>query len=61
MPMTAEQLVESNRLIATMEAKAAHWDEQARIWKGFPVEEQCRDYAQHIRVMVELQKLKQLD
>ncbi len=58
---TPEEIERIKRTIATLEAQAQHWEEQTLIWQGQPVEQQCRDYAQHIRVMIELQRLKLLD
>ena len=59
--MTEEELERSKKIIANLELKAQHWEDHAVIWAGQPVEEQCRDYAQHIRTMIELERLKQLD
>ena len=47
-------------ILADMEAKAAHWEREA-LREPEDVAVHCRDYAQHIRVLIELMRLDRLE
>jgi len=47
-------------IVASTEAHAKHWEEQA-LREPEDVAYWCRDYAQHLRVLVELFRLRLLD
>jgi hypothetical protein len=49
-----------DKILASTEAHARHWEEQA-LREPEDVAFWCRNYAQHLRVLAELFKLRRLD
>ena len=50
----------AEEILASTEAKAEYWEEQA-LREPEDVAYWCRDYAKHLRVLVELFRLRRLD
>jgi hypothetical protein len=58
--LTPEEIEQTEEDIANLERKAAYWEQQSKV---VPADEVwcCIDYAQHLRTLAELERLKLLD